>query len=574
MELPDELEYGDHRAAPWSVQSAHLPVHLPLREKLLLLRALPPGPERDLFLHPDAHARLGHLLGDPSLLPDAAAAVDTLAAAIASGEEVCVYGDYDADGVTGTAILVRGLRQLGARVQYYIPHRVEEGFGLNEHAVRTLAGRGCSLLITVDCGTSDAEEVALANSLGLTVIITDHHRPPEKLPDAAAVVNPHRHDSAYPDGRLTGAGVAYTLLRALAYKLDAGGRMRAQELAQLAALGTIADVAPLRGENRLLVRAGLAAMRRSPLPGIRALLASSGLAGSEVSETDVSFKLAPRLNAAGRMAHATLACELLLERDPHRARELAARLETLNRNRRETSDGMLAVAADIVSSGAAYGGDVLTVYHEGWSPALLGIVAGRLSRLHSVPVVAATREGDWVRASVRSVPGLDVMRALEGCQALLTEHGGHSQAAGFSTTLSGLRGVHDHLLSEFVGTRRVAPIEVDVELGAEELSPALAVDVATLAPYGAGNPEPLFGLRGVRPRAVRVFGKQGAHLSFAVPGAGGLEVEVVGFGKSDCEPVFVSGGPVDLVVRATRHYQGGSYHPLRLALEHAFPHSA
>ncbi len=565
--LEDEADYIWD--GPWSVRGAHLPPHLPLREKLLLLRGLHDGAEREQFLHPDPYSHLGRLLGDPSLLPDAAAAVEVLAAAIATGKVVWVYGDYDADGVTGAAILVRGLRQLGATVEYYIPHRVDEGFGLNERAVHVLADRGCRLLVTVDCGTSDVEEVALARSFGMDVIVTDHHSPPEQLPEAVAVVNPKRRGCEYPDIRLTGAGVAYSLLRALAYRLGAGSRMRAGELVQLAALGTIADVAPLLGENRLLVRAGLAAMRRAPLPGLRALLVSSGFSGGEVSETDISFKLAPRLNAAGRMAHAGIACELLLETDPFKTRQLASQLEELNENRRETSDGMLAVATDMVSRGAAFGGDVLTVYHEQWSPALLGIVAGRLSRLHSVPVIAATRDGEGVRASARSVAGLDIMRALHGCRHLLTEHGGHSQAAGFSTSLSGLQEVHNHLLAEFAGTRKEIPLEVDAELSPEDLSPALANDLAALAPYGSGNPEPLFGLRNVRPRFVRVFGKQRAHLSFCVTGARGLDVEVVGFGMSDQRAVLGSGREVDLVVRAVRQYQGGSYHPLRLALEHA-----
>ncbi|MDQ3328220.1 MAG: single-stranded-DNA-specific exonuclease RecJ, partial [Chloroflexota bacterium] len=441
MTLQDTVPYA--RSEHWIVRSAHLSPNLSLREKLLLLRGLPAGPERDLFLHPEPHRMLNQLLGDPATLPDMPQAVARLRSAVETGAKICVYGDYDADGVTATAILVRGLRCLGATVEYYIPHRVNEGFGLKEAAIRTIASGGADLLVTVDCGTSDGSEVALARALGMDVIITDHHSLPSTLPDAVAVVNPNRAESGYPERFLTGAGLAYNLLRALAYAMGTATKLKGSEYVQLAALGTIADVARILGENRLLVRAGLVALRLRPLPGMRAMLAVSGFRGTEVTETDVSFKLAPRLNAAGRMAHANLACELLLADDPATAGQLAREVERLNESRRATTDAMLHQASGLVDVGQVFGGDVLTVYHEDWSPALLGIVAGRLSRLHAVPVIAASRDGEGVRASARSVPGLDITRALDGCAELLTEHGGHAQAAGFSTSTAGLRAVHE-----------------------------------------------------------------------------------------------------------------------------------
>lgn len=568
MRLLNDVEMTERRH--WRVRGQDISPDLSFREQILLLHGLGPGPEREQFLTQDAHLRLGSLLGDPSSLPDMPRAVDRILLALSAGERICVYGDYDADGVTGTAILVGGLRELGALVEYYIPHRVQSGFGLHPEAIRALAARGVRLLITVDCGTSDLSEVELAAELDVDVIITDHHSLPPSLPTAIAVVNPQRQEGTYPDRRLTGAGVAYTLLRALAYRLGSRTRIRASDMVQLAALGTIADVAPLLGENRLLVQAGLVALNRAPLPGIRALRDASGLVNTRISESDISFKLAPRINAAGRMAHSELACELLLTDDPVQARQLAAQLEQLNNARRDTTDAMLAVAEQMVDTGSALRGDALTVYSEDWSPALLGIVAGRLSKTHCLPVVAATLSAEGVvRASARSVPGLDITAALDGCSHLLSEHGGHAQAAGFSTTLDGLKAVHQHLIEQFAGTRGAIPTEVDVELDAEDLSPQLVADLDALSPFGAGNPEPVLGLHRVRARGVRIFGKQRSHVSFVVPGAGGTGVEVVGFGMSDESGLIGSGGNIDLVVRPLRQ-QNGSYRPLRLALEKAF----
>lgn len=569
--MREPVRLADTPSPPWTVRGADLPRDLPLLERLLLLRGLPPGPGRDAFLTPKPHERLPELLGDPLALPDAPAAVERVARALRRGECVHVFGDYDADGVTATAILVRGLRELGGRVEYYLPHRVRDGFGLNEAGVRAAVERGCRLLITVDNGTSDVREVALARSLGLDVVVTDHHAIGDALPPALAVVNPHRAEGAYPYRSLCGAGLAYALLRGVMYASGGRPRSGAGAYAQLAALGTVADVAPLDGENRLLVRAGLVAMNTRPLPGVRALLDAAGVAAGAASEADISYKLAPRLNAAGRMADAGLACELLLEDDPARARRLAARLEALNDERRVATDQMLALAATLADGPVEGGGDVLTVYGEDWSPALLGIVAGRLSRRHGVPVVAATSDGAGVRASARSLPGLDITRALEGCAHLLSEYGGHAQAAGFSTTPDGLKAVHEHLVAAFRGTRRERPVEVDAELDPGAIPRPLGDDLDALAPFGQTNPEPLFGLRAVRPLDIRLFGKQRTHLSLRLPAPGGTGSEVVGFGMADAFQSLAAAPSVDLVVRALRQ-RDGTYRPLRFGLEHAFPH--
>ncbi len=559
-------------APRWVDRSASLPAHLPLNERLLLLRDLPPGHERDLFLLRDAHRHVRDLLGDPLTLPDMPVAVDRVLRAVGRGEKMRVCGDYDADGVTATAILVRGLRGLGANIDYSIPYRVDEGFGLNERAVRTAADDGCTLIITVDNGTSDVREVELARSLGVDVIISDHHALGPELPEAVAVINPHRNVGSYPDRHLSGAGLAYAFLRAVVYAAGAAPTIRATEYLQLAALGTIADVAPLRGENRLLVRAGLVALNRAPIPGVAALLRTSGLTGYAVSEADISYKLAPRINAAGRMHHASIACDLLLETDAARAAALADQLETMNEQRRAETDLMLEHAsAGLAIDGQGAEGDVLTVYGEDWSPALLGILAGRLSRQHGVPVVAATRDDTGVRASARSLPGLDITSALGGCAELLTHYGGHEQAAGFSTSHAALPEVHRHLSEVFRGTRREQMLQVDAELAPADISPDLGDFLLQLAPFGSANPEPLFGLRGVLPLDARSFGRDRNHLSVRLPGARG-EVEAIAFYKADIRNEISSGERRDLVVRPLRQ-RDGTYQPLKFHIEEIFPTS-
>ena len=553
----------------WSVRGADLPPGVPMRERLLLLRGVA-REDWEQFFVPNPHRTLPKLLGDPLQLPDAPIAVERIGRAIRAGESVCIHGDYDADGVTAAAILVRGLRTLGGDADYYLPHRVNEGFGLSDAGVRAIAARGCTLLVTADCGMTDVGPVALARTLGLDVIVTDHHALGPALPEAVAIVNPRRSGDARIFRHLTGAGTAYMLLRALAYSMPDRGPINGGEMVQLAAIGTVADMAPLLDENRLIVRAGLTAMRRQPLPGVRALASTSRLAVGAVNETDLSFRLGPRLNAAGRMAHADLACDLLLADDPVVAARLALRLEALNDKRRACSAQMALEAEQMIAGRDALMGDVVAIYRDEWSQAMLGIVAGQLVRTLGVPVIAAAGAAGSVRASVRSVPGLDVMVGLNDCAEHLQAFGGHSQAAGFTTTLDGLGKVHARLSELFANLRTAGGLEVDAELLPSDLTSALAADLEAMSPFGVGNPEPLFGFKEVRVGSVRTFGKSNAHLSFNLASAGGPPTEVVGFGMGGLAPDLARAGRADLVVRPLRQ-RSGPYHPLRFALEHAYP---
>ncbi len=567
-----EDRYGAH-LTHWRARDEALPRGLPIRERLLLLRGVGPGPERDLFLDPRPQRHLARLLGDPATLPDADAATERIERAVRDGEKICVFGDYDADGVTATAILARGLRQMGADVCYYIPHRVKEGFGMNPSALREIADGGATLVITADCGTSDVEEVELARELGMDVVISDHHSVPARLPSAVAVVNPSREDCRYPFRELTGAGVAYALLRAVAYRMGNGAKVAAADLVQLAAVGTVADVGPLLGENRALLKAGLAVINRRPLPGVAALISCAGLDGCTVTESDLGFRIGPRLNAAGRMKHARTACDLLMCSDLLEATRLARELEELNSHRRDVTERMIETAMEMLGTESAASHNVLTVYSEDWSPALLGIVAGRLSRIHSTPVIAATLYEGAVRASVRSIPGLDIVRALEGCSHLLSGYGGHAQAAAFTTTLDGLDDVQRHLNEVFAGCRREAVLEVDTELEPADLGPELSAALAELAPFGASNEEPVFAFRSLRVRELRRFGRQGDHLSFRIPSAGYPFVEMVAFGRPELYDTLLRMGCVDAVARPLRQ-RDGTFRPIRFRLEHVFPASA
>lgn len=556
-------------SSPWKLRRDDIPAHLSILEKLMMLRGVSGVKDTDEFLVSAPHIRLPELLSNPLDLPDARVAAERVASAVERGERICVYGDYDADGVTSTAILLRGLRQLGADVLYYIPHRIQEGFGLHTQAVRSLAESGVRLIITCDCGTADLNEVWEARELGVDVIITDHHQASAELPDAIAVVNPSRPDSRYPFRGLTGAGVAYQTLRAIAYQLASRHMNSAGALMQLAALGTVADVGILRGENRTLVRAGLNMLNTTPTPGLRALITVSRLTVGRVSEEDIAFHLAPRLNSAGRMAHANLACDLLTEGASTRARAMAQRLDSLNQSRKAETAEMMAYIQQNIPREELESGEPILVNNPDWSPALLGIIAGRLSGLYSVPAIAACGDGETSRASVRSVAGFDIMQVLSRNSSLMIEHGGHSQAAGFTVKSEDLQSVYQSVKQSYERPEEVAVPVVDLELRAEDMDMDLSRALMTMSPYGAGNEEFTFGFRDVPVGRVRTFGKASDHLSFTIPGGLNREVEVVGFGLAGRERDLIITPRVSLIARPLRQ-RDGSFFPLRLNLDEIF----
>lgn len=487
---------------------------------------------------------------DPSLMPDMAQGVERLSAAIGSGETIGIFGDFDADGVTGTALLSLALREVGARVETYVPHRVEEGHGLNSGAVRELADKSVTLLVTVDCGATSVEEIGLASSLGVDTIVTDHHTMTTGLPDARAVINCRRDDSRYPFDGLTGAGTALKLAEALYQRL---GRSYPGHLLELAALGTVADVGPLRGENRYIVKQGLKRINSTRNPGIRALAEIAQIRLGGIDTESLSFGIIPRINSAGRVGHADLSLTLLTALDRTRARRIATQLDELNSERKRVTEAAMRVARRQAegSSGADEPPHLLWVASESWIPGVLGLIAGRLSDRHYRPVVAVSLGGEVSRASARSIPEFDIVSALAESGAPFVKFGGHPQAAGFTLATSLLReleaGLTERARRELDGIDLSPTVDIDCEVELSEATGGNFEFMRSLEPFGAGNHAPVLLTRGARTVEARRVGSGGRHLKLVVE-QGGVALDAIAFGQGEMLEGVWSG--LDLVYRA------------------------
>ena len=492
-------------------------------------------------------------LHDPSLLPDAAVARARLERAKADGERVLVFGDFDADGLTGLAILVLALRRFGVEALPYVPSRLEEGHGLSLAALDAAAEAGARLIITVDCGSTSVAEITAARRRGIDVIVTDHHRVPTVLPDALALVNPHRADSVYPDRRLAGSGVAFKLA-CLLLADEPGGRDAALGLADLATIGTVADVAPIVGENRAIARLGLELLRRGPRPGLAALFERGGINVEGVDLEDVAFAIAPRLNAAGRVGEAAEAARLLLATDPAEAAQRADALEAANTTRRDL------MKTAVTEARAALEGAPdapATLVHGPWRVGIVGLVASRLAEDRGRPAVVGAELGDIIRASCRSDGTLDLAAALEQCSDLFSRFGGHAGAAGFE--LAAAR--WDEFAERFTALAATAAprdprlaLAVDIAMPALDVDYALHRDLARLEPCGPGNPEPLIAIVGLT--ATRVRAATGGHTQLTLKRR--LDVlDGIAFGRPDIAEVVHEGDRLDVVARVTSRRFGG-----------------
>ena len=480
--------------------------------QLLYNRGISSRRDAEAFLNPSADD-----LHDPMTLPDMDLAAARLRKAVRDGEVVGVFGDFDMDGISGTAVATLGLRELGATVLPYLPDRDEEGHGLNESAVRSLAARGASVLVTVDCGAANDAEIALARSLGVDCIITDHHTMFDApSPDKLAMVNPKRLDSEYPYEDLTGAGLAYKLMQAV--YADAG-REEPRHLLELAALGTVGDVGAMKGENRYFVSEGLRLMNAgTSFAGLRALIEVAGLDdGRELDTASLSFQIIPRLNAAGRMADPGVSLHLLTTSDPSQARELAETLDGHNRRRRTLTDaGVEQALAKIRRRWGGAPPGVIMVGDKRWRPGVLGLIASRLVDTYGKPAIAVSVGLETSRASARSVAGFDIVSAIEARSDLLIHFGGHSQAAGFGARTENLRELADHFAAvsddAFAGAGEAA-IALDMRASPSFVESDLYKFTREMMPYGAGCPQPKFAsdapLAVVESRAV---GAEGRHL--------------------------------------------------------------
>jgi single-stranded-DNA-specific exonuclease len=512
--------------------------HPPIVAQLLLNRKLDQPEQAKRFLT----APLAGLY-EPEMLPGVIAAAGRIWQALERKERIVVYGDYDVDGVTATAILLHLFQLLGAPVQYHVPHRLDDGYGLNAEALGRIAQEGAQVVITVDCGITGVVEADEARRLGLDLIITDHHEPKAELPQARALVHPRLPGTHYPFGGLSGSGVAFKLAWALCKLASGGPKVTPQfrefllDAVVLAALGTVADVVPVHDENRILVRFGLARLRDRPSAGLRALLKSARLDGRpRLDAADIAFRLGPRLNAAGRLGTAKVAIELLTTTSAARAEELAAYLEQQNETRQNLERHMLREARDMAEQ--SNGDAALVLANPTWHPGLIGIVASRLVDIYHRPaLLIALPEGrDFGQGSGRSVAGFPLHEALRECSHSLLSHGGHAAAAGFRIApdaIATFRQQFCEVASRCLGTEPSVPyLTIDAEVPLAALTPGLVQALGQLEPYGAGNPAPLLLAGGLQ--IVGQPAKMGneRHLSFRVL-QHGKDFRAVAFGMAD-----------------------------------------
>ena len=495
----------------------------PLLAQVLINRGISDANTAGVFLSP----KLTELI-EPERMPGIDIAVRRLKQAIKNKEKISVYGDYDVDGITGVAILWQLLTLLGAQADYYIPHRIDEGYGLNKEAVQQLAKDGSKVLITVDCGVTDFESAMFAEELGIELIITDHHQPDKELPKAVTVVHPVLEDS-YPNQDSSGAMVAFKLAWAIANEFNVGTKLEPRlrdfmiNATSLAAMGTVADVVPLRGENRVLTSYGLKALPQCRLPGIQALIETAGLTGQGLDSFDIGFRLAPMMNAAGRMGHARLAVELLTSDSEVRSMKIAEYLKEQNKQRQQCERKIFKQACEMVARRGLNHPDQKSIVlaNEDWHGGVLGIVASRIVDKFFRPTIMLCIDEAVAQGSGRSIPGFCLLSAIRQCSQHLTKYGGHKMAAGVTMNAAKV----EKFAAEFEAYARknldedniVSRLHIDAVAPLSEFSKDAVNELELLAPFGQDNPQPVFATKGVRlaspPRRV---GIKGDHLQLVI----------------------------------------------------------
>ncbi len=516
----------------------------PILKQILFNRGMGSYEEARLFLEAKPNSNT-----DPFQLIGMNIAIERIQFALVRNEPIAIYGDYDVDGVTATALLVQALQGLGANVRGYIPNRFDEGYGLNPDALDTLKADGVKLVITVDCGIRSPNEALHARTIGLDLIISDHHHPDGlNLPPALAVINPKQHDDPYPDKDLAGVGIAYKIAEALIQNVESPtpvlsraerSNVKLDDLLDLVALGTVADLAPLVGENRVLVRKGLKQIRETKRQGLFSL---AGVAQMKIDKTtagNIGFMLGPRLNASGRLESALASFELLTTTDFMRAGQLAQQLDIQNRQRQTITRSMQQQAEEIAMNEdpEAY---LLFAAHEDFNPGVIGLAASRLTDMYYRPAVVAAKGADETRGSCRSIPEFHITDALDLCKDLLVRHGGHAAAAGFTVKNQNLPELVARLKSiakdQLAGRDLRQTLSADMEVPLSELNFEVLKHLAYLEPTGYGNPDAVFVSRNVKVKSSRAVGAEGKHLKLSLEGERGATMDSIGFRLGHLQP--------------------------------------
>ncbi|MCX6763908.1 MAG: single-stranded-DNA-specific exonuclease RecJ [Candidatus Moranbacteria bacterium] len=492
---------------------------------------------------------------DPFLFSGMEKAVARITEAKKKKEKIAVFGDYDADGVTATIILVETLEQLGfEKVIYYIPDRQLEGYGLNIEAIEYLQKEKVKLIVTVDCGITNLEEVAKAQALGMDIIITDHHHVPEKIPEALAVINPHQKNSGYPFPDLAGVGVALKLAEALYQKINPEKKEQLKWALDLAAIGTIADCVPLQGENRVLAKYGLLVLSKTRRLGLQELFKVGSIqidADNVPNARKIAFQVAPRVNAAGRMDHANMAYELIRETDRVKARDLALEVESKNQQRQKVT-AEIAKQVRLLAGSSFKDKKFIFAENEHWPVGILGLVAGKIAEEFGKPTAILQKQAKEIVGSFRSIPTVDIMEMLEKCQELLIRFGGHSQAAGVRLLSENAKKFYEqmekNINAELAGRELIPEIEVDLEIKPEDINWDLAMELKKLEPFGQGNEEPLFLMRRMAVMETKVVGNGNKHLKVQLRAEnGGPKIfEAIGFRMGE-RKIPQNGEIIDLV---------------------------
>lgn len=533
-----------------------------LVQQLLAQRGIDSDEKRNNFFKPD----YSRDIYDPFMIADMAKAVERVRQAKAEKELVVIFGDYDADGVTSTSILKETLEDMGVNAIIYIPDKKTEGYGLNLAAIEKFKAQGAGLIITVDCGITSRSEVAKANECGIDVIITDHHHVPEKLPAAFAIINPKMKNSGYPENILAGVGVAFKFAQALYAKIMPDKKEQVKWMLDLVAVGTVADCVPLLGENRALVKYGLIVLAKTRRTGFRELFSVARLLIDENNIPDtynISFQIAPRINAAGRMDHANVAYNLIMEKDAAKARALALELESNNQQRQKVTEQVV-TEIKVLAENSFKDKKLIFAVGEHFSIGIVGLAAGKIAEAFNKPTAVLQKGAEISKGSFRSVPGVSIINAIEKCAELLIKFGGHDQAAGISVTNENLEKFYQKLNAiierELAGKELVPEIKIDLEISTDDIDFGLVEALEKMEPFGEGNPLPVFLARNLIINEIKKVGNGEKHLKlFLRSGSSTPKIyEAIGFNFVQKFPAIKTGDKIDAVFNLEQDQWNGN----------------